>query len=195
MAATAEADKAVEDKKGATLPPPQMKERGEDDIRRPKGSKRDAVKAAGHDEKLTEREAQDATDWFLSEDPEDWGAETDVIEVNVGSRQKPKWVRWEIKAVDEDVLRSIQRQARQNRRPGSDDLGDDIVQNSKVIVKGTVYPDLEAIARDKAIADPAMIVRQRFTRKVGLIAQIAGEIMAISGFDADDVREANAAGN
>ena len=43
--------------------------------------------------------------------------------------------------------------------------------------------------------DPAKALRQRFARKPGLIAQILTEIFSLSGYDDDDVREAQSAGN
>ena len=40
-----------------------------------------------------------------------------------------------------------------------------------------------------------MVLKHRFRRKPGLIDQLAGRIMDLSGYDEEDVREAEAAKN
>lgn len=150
-----------------------------------------AVAALGREKPVTETEAQSALDWFLSDAPEDLGEAVKTIEINVGSSDRERWISWTIRAVDIDELRRIQRLASGRARRGKE--GDSEIEgNLRVIVEGTADPDLYAAAKMRGIADPATALRMRFKNKPGLLGQIAGEIMALSGFDGDDVREAQA---
>lgn len=179
----------------APLPPPQFREAKPERETALNGAQ--AAKAAAVSEDnakgLTAQEATSALDWFLSDSPNEASGLQKVVEVNVGSAENPHWIAWRIRAVDMDELRHIQKiSERAAGRKGEDDM----VGTLKVIVAGTVDPDLSAATLQKGgIADPAMALRQRFRHKPGLLGQIAGEIMAISGFDDEDVREAQAAGN
>lgn len=161
-----------------------------------------AVKAAGEAEaagkplELTADETVDALDWFLA-DTDDTDL-TYSFQLNVGSSSgKKKWVQWTVKPVDLDELRRIRKKAQQkNRRPGqtaADQQYDDIAANVQIVVEGTVYPDLRAATKQLGAIDPATVVRSRFAHKPGLISQIANEVMALSGYDDDDVREVDAA--
>jgi hypothetical protein len=152
-----------------------------------------ARSASGRGEKLSQEEVEDATEWFLSDESEDL---TDDIQLNVGTRRKPKWITWVIRSVDLDELRRIRRQSRsQNRRAritGQADFDGDRA-NLQIVLRGTVAPDLHGAAKQMGLVDPADALRKRFRAKPGLIDQIAGEIMSLSGYDEDDVREADAA--
>lgn len=155
----------------------------------------DAV-AAGERAKpaVTVEEANDATAWLLSDEPEDNEVSTKSLELNVGTADKPRWVAWEIEAVDEAVIKRILREgdgggnraARRRRGGGGDDGAD---ANLKIVTAGTRTPNLVEVAKARGFADPSLIVRMKFKKKPGLIGQIADEIMAISGFDEGDVRE------
>jgi hypothetical protein len=154
------------------------------------------IQAAGKNEKLSEAEIADATEWLLSSDPEDF---THEIEINVGTPKKAKWINWEIKPVDLDTLRRIRKAAtegstRAQRRAATGDL-DEVEANLRIVVEGTVTPNLREAANQARLVDPADILRRRFGHKPGLLGQIAGEIMSISGYDDEDVREVDAAGN
>jgi hypothetical protein len=46
------------------------------------------------------------------------------------------------------------------------------------------------VARQKGIADPAMVLRHRFRRKPGLIDQLAAIVLERSGYDDDAIRDA-----
>lgn len=154
----------------------------------------------GKKPETSDDERQDALDWFLAtEDDTDL---THTFEINVGGLEKRKWVPWTVRAVDMDRLRRIRQRSQQqgNRRDrrraeatGQPQQIDEIAVNIAIVVEGTVSPSLVEAAQSKGIVDPAVIVRARFAHKPGLLAQIASEIMSISGYDDDDVREVDAA--
>lgn len=172
-------------------------QRPSDDEREPREGDEliDAAARVGKDrrEKLNAEEQVDALEWFLSDVSEDL---TDDIQINVGTGRTPKWLTWTIKPVDLDKLRRIRRQSSQgNRRSritGQPNLDADNA-NLRIVIEGTVYPDLHAASKQIGTVDPADAVRIKFKHKPGLIDQIAGEIMSLSGYDDDDVREADAA--
>lgn len=172
------------------LPPPtELRERGQG---RPDLPVDDVVQVLGGGGRTSVTENSSALEWFLSEAPEDSGADQKVIEINVGTDAEERWIKWTIRPVDSDSLRRIQKISAPRR--GKEDVAADMV-NLRVVVAGTVVPDLGTAARQMDIADPAMAVRMRFAFKPGLVTQLAGKIMELSGFDDEDVREAAAAGN
>lgn len=144
-------------------------------------------------DKLTSGEQTDALEWFLSDETE---VVTDTIELNVRTRRNPNWIKWTIQAVDRDELRRIRRQSQQSGRrariTGNSDFDSDNA-NLQIVLLGTVYPDLRAAAKRLGLVDPADAVRRKFRMKPGLIDQIAGDIMSLSGYDDEDVREVEAA--
>lgn len=150
------------------------------------------------------RVVEDATNWLL----EAFDASPDVtktLDLNVGSTQSPKWVKWTIRAVEGPTLRRIRARAAEsitrNARSKAGALGDADAAfraNVEVVVEGTVEPDVRGLARGRGLADPSVLVEEAFRVKQGLIDQVAGEIMSLSGYDDDDVRdslELEAAGN
>ena len=157
----------------------------------------EAVKAAASGKKLSNQETQNALDWFLSDEDETF---TQELSLNVGSHTDPKWVTWEIQPVDLDTLRRIRQQAqaaanRQARRSGQLGEIDEVEANIRIVIEGTASPDIVAISQQKGDVDPANTLKRRFSHKPGLLGQIAGEIMSISGYDDEDVREVEAAKN
>lgn len=157
----------------------------------------DLISAAAKGKKLSDSETQDALEWFLSDEDDNF---TQELKLNVGSHSDPKWITWEIKPVDLDTLRRIRQQAqaavsRANRRAGQVGEIDEVEANVRIVIEGTASPDLLAIAQQKGDVDPATTLKRRFSHKPGLIGQISGEIMSISGYDDEDVREVDAAKN
>jgi len=148
-----------------------------------------------NDKPVTESEATSALEWFLSEEPDEDLEPTHTIEINVGVGEKQQWITWVVRPIDGDELRRIQRSTAALRRRGrQDDLAIDQLGNLKVIVAGSVEPDIEAIGQERHV-QPEAILLQRFKKKPGLIAQMATQIMALSGFDDEDVRDALSAKN
>lgn len=157
----------------------------------------DLIRAAADGEELSEGEKLDALEWLLSADEDSF---THVIEVNVGSPTKEKWINWEIRPVDLDTLRRIRKASQggsraQQRRAQQTGEMDEVEVNLRIVVEGTVYPDLRSVANDLRLVDPADALKRKFAHKPGLLGQISGEIMSISGYDDEDVREVEAAKN
>jgi hypothetical protein len=148
------------------------------------------MEALSRDAKVNTAEAQSATEWFLSEDPEEDVEPTHTIELNIGVGEQERWITWVVRPIDGDELRRIQRQTQQLRRRGrQDEFQVDQLGNLKVIVVGSVEPDIQAIAEQQG-KPPEAILLKRFARKPGLVAQLSAQIMALSGFDDEDVRDA-----
>lgn len=162
------------------------------------------IRATAEGRTLSPDEVDAATEWFLTDEE---APETDNFELNVGSPDNPRWIGWTIRAVDQEVLKRIrregeQRTGRRSRAAGAIPDIDPQEANARIVVEGTVTPDLAEIARRKGIeqiADPMVaqiqVVKHRFRHKPGLVDQIAGRIMDLSGYNEDDVREAVAAKN
>ena len=155
------------------------------------------IRAVADGEPPTPAEIVDATEWLLSNDQR---AYTHTIQINVGSPTQEVWVDWEIRPVDLDTLKKIREASqggtnRQRRRSAQTGEMDEVEANIRIVVEGTVTPDLKAVAAEKRMVDPGDVLRQRFAHKPGLLGQISGEVMSISGYDDEDVREVDAAKN
>lgn len=145
-----------------------------------------------------EEDLAKVTEWLLSDDAE---VNTRMLKVRLGgSDDDPLVAPWYIRAIGIDVIRSAEREAagnRAQRRSGGSGY-DELAANLRIVVEGTAAvgaadgPDLKQLAKQKGLGDATILVERRFRFRPGAIAQIAGEVMALSGFDAEDVR---AAGN
>ncbi|HTE59509.1 MAG TPA: hypothetical protein VK631_04110 [Solirubrobacteraceae bacterium] len=164
------------------------------DVTADEATQQDSVRevASGKTE-MTEDRYADTIAFLLSDTVE---VELKRLNVRVGgTEEEPKKVPWLIKAIDTEVIRSAEREAtsgnRSARRTGQAEY-DELKANLRIVVEGTHKPDLKALAKQQGIADAVILLRRQFMNRPGIIPQIAGEIMALSGFDSDDVR---AAGN
>lgn len=138
----------------------------------------------------TDQEKADALAWFLT--PEDDRDLTHTIDINVGGPHSPMWIPWTIRPIDGDRLKQIRRRATKKlpgRRGNGVEEYDDDQANIAILIEGTVTPDLRAAARTLGMIDPSIGVRTRFSHKPGLIVSIVNEILSISGYDDDDVRD------
>lgn len=144
---------------------------------------------------MSDGERHDAMQWFLSTDSVDI---SHTFQINVGSVESKHWIDWTVGPVDLDQLRRIRQQSsgssRAQRRSGSGDF-DEVQANLQIVVEGTLKPDLKDIAGKLSLADPRDALRRKFAHKPGLLTQIAGEVMSISGYDDEDVREVQGAKN
>lgn len=174
----------------------EMKELGGDD-----GEDRtaqQAVRAAARGEKLDPDEIHDAVELFLAEEGEEPEIEPQELKLNLGTRDKPKYVAWTVVPVDDEEIVQIRKRSskgnRARRRAGEADIDENLVAR-RIVVKGTVNPDLAELGKSMRLADPADALLAYFRRfgKTGLILQISGEILNISGYDEDDISELDAA--
>lgn len=138
-----------------------------------------------------------ALGWFLDTTPDEHAVETRTLQLNFGTSSDPKWVDWTIRPVGIDTMRAIRSRAAGSRAVRRTGNVDEYRVNLEVVVAGTADPDIKEATRilhaeGRAPNDPAEVLKQKFQAKPGFIAQIAGEIMTLSGFDEDDVKEAEA---
>lgn len=143
-----------------------------------------------------------AVEWFLSN--EEIPAEK-TLDVNVGARTVP----WTIKAIDADALKQARKmseegsrtQKRARAQSGVAAEVDQAENNARVVIAGTVDPDLRKLAaemqakigfvdhRPDKDAAAVELLRDRFANKPGIIDMLAGEIVVLSGYDDEAVVE------
>lgn len=157
-----------------------------------------AVAAARDGQKMREGEMASALDWFLNEDPAAAASETQSVELNFGTQDSPKWVPWTIKAVPMEVMRAIRKKAQSSRLARTTGETDEYRVNLEIVVEGTVDPDIKEATRilneqGRFAGDPIDALRAKFQPKPGYVAQLAGKIMTLSGFNDEDVRDAERA--
>lgn len=172
------------------------------------GPRRQAVERAAGKPLDPEEDADtiiDATDWFLAEDEDEEGERAiKTYEIDVGIK-KPKLVRWVIGSLDRERISEIRKEAREQvarrqgkRRGGGDPFDDsaEMIANLRIAVEGTVNPDFSdermRKVNGKQYADPADAMRAKFKAKSGIIDQIAGYVILLSGFSSDDIQEVDA---
>jgi len=161
--------------------------------------------APGGDQRLSDEDKQDATDWLLADDDDDGAEVYKTLTINVGTPDAPKRIDWTIRAIDPDEMRQIRSRAgsrggprgRRQRQAQTGEV-DDSFANLLIVTAATVTPNVREVAKQKGIADPSEVVKHRFRKKPGLIDQLAAEIFLFSGWDEEDIQEAKevrAAGN
>jgi hypothetical protein len=149
------------------------------------------VKAAAKGDDLTTEQQASATDWLLSDSPEDAPIQHKTLKINVGSDDEPRWIQWTIRSITPDELRAVQaatNRAARARRGETDELD----YHAKVLGVATVDPDVREIAKGSGAPSVSGFLRDRFNHKPGLIPQMTAEVMAMSGFDDSHVQEVEA---
>jgi hypothetical protein len=148
---------------------------------------------------LSQEEEADATAWLLSSFEGDEDAPVQHLRLNVGSREEPKKIAWTVQAIPRESVNRIRQASegnRQQRRSGAFGLDQDpesiYTGNLRIIVEGTVDPDVKAASASVGVPPPEFL-RQAFGHKGGLVDYVAGEILALSGFDPDSVEDAEVA--
>lgn len=148
-----------------------------------------AVEKAEQGEELSELEHHDATDWFLSAETEE--VATKSFKLNVSNDpDNPKWVVWKVQALQRELIQSIRKEA--VKGTGADAEPDDMQANLLIATEGTIVPDLKDARIRGKYADPSDALRFRLRHKPGLIDQIANRVIAVTGYDDDDVRKVEA---
>lgn len=147
---------------------------------------------------LTQEEKRAALDWFLDDDDSEAGL-TQVVQLNVAGPDEPEnWIDWTIRSLDLDTIDAIRqrhrRGNRQQRREGTATV-DEMATAVAIVTTATVVPNLEEIRQRKQAVSAEHVLRHRFRGKGGLIIQLSGKVLELSGYDDDDVREARAARN
>lgn len=157
------------------------------------------LKAAAKGQPVTEPEIHDALEYYFAAEAD---PETEIVPtpltLNLGTKDRPKKIRWEILPVPDTEITRIRRESvrgtRAQRRRGDAEVDENLVAR-KVVALGTVTPDLTALAGRMRVQDPTDALNAYFRKfgKTGLITQISGEILSISGWDDEDIQEAESA--
>lgn len=158
----------------------------------------ESASAIGQGRQISDPEADRALAWFLSDEPV--APQTEDLELDFGTEDAPQIVPWTIQAVTMDVMRQIRKEAAETKTARKSGQVDESRVNLAVVVAGTVSPDIKQAAIElfqagRGSGDPIQTLKERFEVKPGFIAQLAGRIMSLSGFDDEDVREVEAAKN
>lgn len=155
-----------------------------------------AVDALANGDKITATAEAEATAWYLDEDYLDSEPATHAFQIDLApyKADKRRLVTWVIQPVDRDYIQQIRKE--NTRREGTREEVNDMGVNLALVVAATVEPDLRDPRVRGVYQDPADVLRLRFFRhKSGLIDQIANKVMAVSGYDDEDVAEVEAAKN
>lgn len=157
----------------------------------------EAVQNAARGKVGSADEQAQALQWFMAETPDAATTEVKTKKLNFGTSTDPEWVTWKVRPIALDVLRSIRKKAAASREARRTGVTDEYVVNLNIVVAATVFPNLRQIAAAVAEAgkgpnDPVEVLRARFASKPGYITQLAGQILALSGFNEDDVQDADA---
>lgn len=142
---------------------------------------------ARHPEKNDPQDVKDATAWFLSNE-DTGGISTKSFDLNVGL-DRDHFVTWTVQAIEREKIREIRRMSRPARLRAQQGEVDEMAANLGIAAAGTIEPDLNAIAAQIGSQDSADVLRRRLAHKPGLIDQVAAEVLAVSGYDDDDIRE------
>lgn len=166
---------------------------------------REAVETAGKSRDGDEAKANlgidgmmDATDWFLSDNPEESKATRPLkLDVTIDPT-KEIFVEWIVQAVDRERIQQIRDESKKGGRAGrrakaqGDEETDTALANLRIATEGTAYPNLRDERVRGSYADPADSLRYRFRNKSGLIDQIAVKVLEVSGYDEEDIQEITA---
>lgn len=154
---------------------------------------------------LSPEAAKSATEWFLGieEIPT-----TYTLQVNIGPPDQERWFAWTLTSIDAETLKHCREQAttgsrmarRAARAGGAPAEVNSEEMNARILIAGSIDPDFREIAKVRGAEDmpdpdhnALMLLRHRLQHKPGLIDQLAGEVLALSGYDDEAIRE-NAAG-
>lgn len=182
---------------------------GSEDLRDPAPSPTEAVKemAGPNPEKAHPLTQSAALDWFVGDEPTGPSADdftTLVINVGGDTPDTERKIDWTIAPIQLDVLRTIRRRANSTREARKTGMTDEFQTNLEIVAVCTVDPKLSDAARvlyeqgKISSADRVEALHYRFGKRPGIITQLAGKILTVSGFDEDDVQDKlqmEAAGN
>jgi hypothetical protein len=141
---------------------------------------------------LTEQEAMDGAEWFMSDEEEDEGYLD--FDLNVGQKS-PKWVRFRVQALTRERIDQIRKQ-NQIIQPDGTIQNRELEANVRIAVEALISPNLSKpenrVVRGQTFMDPADALVARFAHKPGLVDQITGKAIDVSGYNEGDIREVRA---
>lgn len=120
---------------------------------------------------------------------------THTLRVNVGGvGGKAEFIEWTIKALPGELVRKIREDAEALvRRAGATGAGATSASFQaavRYVIEASTNPDVKGLAKQQGIANPADFLEEALHNKQGLIEQISGQVLALSGYDNDDVQDA-----
>ena len=159
--------------------------------------RREAVDRVTKATKADPKDLADATAWFLSDERSPLAVRTFGLNVGKWNDESKEYedfvVNWTVQALSREAIRTIQKMAvpARERAKGTGEM-DSMKANLGIAAEGTVKPDLAEIAASVGSQDTAEVLKRRFAYKPGLIDQIANEVLTVSGYNDDDVRDVSA---
>lgn len=155
-------------------------------------------------------DVMDATQWLLGSFNETLPPLQYALLVDVGTPSHPRKIRWVLTSIEREVVEKIQHDAMPQGNRNSRRLGTAPLQMTKadrerqqtaqlrIIIEGTVSPDLSAATKQTGVAAKEEFLREALKRQPGLVEQLANAVLRLSGYDDEllqDDTEARAAGN
>lgn len=138
------------------------------------------------------KDLADATAWFMSDAPAPPVTRTFGLNVGrydeAGGVWEDFFVDWTVTAISREKIREIQRMSVPARQRSGGTM-DATRANLGIAAEGTTTPDIASIAAQLGTQDLAEVLRRRLAHKAGLIDQIAGEVLTVSGYDDADLRD------
>lgn len=160
----------------------------------------EAAKSPETAKEMAASERMDAVEWFMADDPDEAPAQR-KLELDVSTDpDHPKIIEWVVQALERETIQQIRDKAkkapgRRRARQGDESAENVAVANTRIAAAGTLYPNLRDERVRGDFMDPADALKYRFRNKSGIIDQIAGHVIEVSGYDEADVQEVNAVGN
>lgn len=167
----------------------------EEEPEAPAGPQRDSqLIRQAKEESLPEGDVQDALEAFLRAEGDEEEVVPTPLTINLGDDSKPNKIKWVILPVDDTEITRIRENSRTKgsraqRRRGEGEVDEALVAR-KIVAKATVDPDLKGLAKKLSLVDPVDALYAYFKKfgKTGLITQISGEVLSISGWDDEAVQ-------
>jgi hypothetical protein len=182
---------ATADRQRPSRDEPEIRE-SEDQAPEQRSEEEQAVIKATEGEALTPKEAQKATDWFLSDEPEP--PTILYFDVNVAAAGRPAhYIRWGVRSLQRHEIKAIRQQA----TDPNTGIEDDMETNMRVVIAASVDPDFQNNEQvRRGYADPADLLNRRFAHKPGIIEAIARKCNEMAGYGVGQIiRPVDAAGN
>lgn len=150
---------------------------------------------------LTKDEVLDATEWLLDDEDDEVEPKMKTFTITLRPGTKIKWTLRALSGQEFKQARNAVMGNREQRRKliqeGDPSGMDETKYHTLIVAQATVSPDLGDVAKAKK-THPVAIVEHRFRYLPGVLADMAGYVNELSGYDPDLVEEAvagAAAGN
>jgi hypothetical protein len=185
----------------ATVPGQTPEKTTDDDLTGGRAGAVEAAAEATKDVPVGPKTAQLASDWFLdNESIEAESVASALVPMNVAPPGQPAhWVDFKVQVLSRERIKQI-RDESTSRMPDGSEKSDDMEANLRMAVEALLDPPIRTdpayrVVRGQTFIDPGDALKARLAHKPGLIDQLAGRIVEMSGYNSSDVKEVRAAGN